>query len=300
MAGADLVAAGACLYVLLPPDSNVTFIQFLPTYLMAMVAVVLTHVPGGAGVLEVVILHLTTASPQNVFAALLCFRVIYYLLPLLLAAILFAFYEIRQQTNSGVLMNAGRWMRAFAPTIMAFAAFAGGMILCFTALIPTSPEQMLWMQTHVPAGVSVLAAALGGLSGVALLFYATGMVHRQTQSFKIVLCALVIGMLAVLLESFNWIVAILLAIIFLVTLSVRTRCRRPSSIWKLHLSPRWTIGGLGVILASAGVGLALHHPEMGHLFVVLATELLALAAIAYGYVKTAHLRKKTHEQKPHE
>ncbi|MFQ8738030.1 MAG: lysylphosphatidylglycerol synthase transmembrane domain-containing protein [Bilophila wadsworthia] len=85
VAGADLVAAGACLYVLLPPDAHVSFLQFLPTYLMAMVAVVLTHVPGGAGVLEVVILHLTTASPQAVFAALLCFRVIYYLLPLLLA-----------------------------------------------------------------------------------------------------------------------------------------------------------------------------------------------------------------------
>lgn len=41
VAGADLVAAGACLYVLLPPDAHVSFLQFLPTYLMAMVAVVL-------------------------------------------------------------------------------------------------------------------------------------------------------------------------------------------------------------------------------------------------------------------
>ena len=114
VAGADLVAAGACLYVLLPPDAHVSFLQFLPTYLMAMVAVVLTHVPGGAGVLEVVILHLTTASPQAVFAALLCFRVIYYLLPLLLAAVIFAIYEVRQQAiqESGVLHDAGRWMRA--------------------------------------------------------------------------------------------------------------------------------------------------------------------------------------------
>lgn len=108
VAGADLVAAGACLYVLLPPDAHVSFLQFLPTYLMAMVAVVLTHVPGGAGVLEVVILHLTTASPQAVFAALLCFRVIYYLLPLLLAAVIFAIYEVRQQAiqESGVLHDA--------------------------------------------------------------------------------------------------------------------------------------------------------------------------------------------------
>ena len=143
VAGADLVAA-ACLYVLLPPDAHVSFLQFLPTYLMAMVAVVLTHVPGGAGVLEVVILHLTTASPQAVFAALLCFRVIYYLLPLLLAAVIFAIYEVRQQAiqESGVLHDAGRWMRAFAPTIMASAVFGIGAILCFYVVLPVSPERL--------------------------------------------------------------------------------------------------------------------------------------------------------------
>ena len=142
VAGADLVAAGACLYVLLPPDAHVSFLQFLPTYLMAMVAVVLTHVPGGAGVLEVVILHLTTASPQAVFAALLCFRVIYYLLPLLLAAVIFAIYEVRQQAiqESGVLHDAGRWMRAFAPTIMASAVFGIGAILCFYVVLARQPR----------------------------------------------------------------------------------------------------------------------------------------------------------------
>ncbi len=100
VAGADLVAAGACLYVLLPPDADVSFIQFLPSYLLAMVLVVITHVPGGVGVLEVVILHLTTADPQGVFAALLCFRVIYYLIPLLLAALIYAVYEVRYQTQN--------------------------------------------------------------------------------------------------------------------------------------------------------------------------------------------------------
>lgn len=155
MAGADLVAAGACLYVLLPPDAHVSFLQFLPTYLMAMVAVVLTHVPGGAGVLEVVILHLTTASPQAVFAALLCFRVIYYLLPLLLAAVIFAIYEVRQQAiqESGVLHDAGRWMRAFAPTIMASAVFGIGAILCFYVVLPVSPERLAQIREWIPLGI---------------------------------------------------------------------------------------------------------------------------------------------------
>lgn len=93
VAGLDLVVAGACLYVLVP-NMSVSFIDFLPAYLLGMVAVVLSHVPGGAGVLEVVVLHLSTADKQGVLAALLCFRVIYYLLPLLAAAVIFVLYEV--------------------------------------------------------------------------------------------------------------------------------------------------------------------------------------------------------------
>ena len=85
--GVDLIAAAACMYVLLPDDLGIGFIDFLPSYLMAQVAVVLTHVPGGVGVFELVILHLThTPREQAVFAAVLLFRLIYFILPLLAAA----------------------------------------------------------------------------------------------------------------------------------------------------------------------------------------------------------------------
>jgi len=95
VAGLDLVVAAACLYVLLPADSGVSFLEFLPNYLLAQVAVVLTHVPGGVGVLEAVLLNLTHGIPtQQVFAGILVFRVVYYLLPLLVAAVMFGLYEI--------------------------------------------------------------------------------------------------------------------------------------------------------------------------------------------------------------
>ena len=47
VAGVDIVAAAACMYVLLPGDIGISFLDFLPSYLMAQVAVVLTHIPGG-------------------------------------------------------------------------------------------------------------------------------------------------------------------------------------------------------------------------------------------------------------
>ena len=87
VAGIDIVAAAACMYVLLPHDIGLSFMDFLPGYLMAQVAVVLTHVPGGVGVFELIILHLThTPNEKAVVAAVLLFRLIYYIIPLLAAA----------------------------------------------------------------------------------------------------------------------------------------------------------------------------------------------------------------------
>jgi uncharacterized membrane protein YbhN (UPF0104 family) len=97
VAGIDIVAAAACMYVLLPGELGISFPDFLPGYLMAQVAVVLTHVPGGVGVFELVILHLTqTAHTEVVFAVVLIFRLVYYILPLLSAVLLLLAYEIRR------------------------------------------------------------------------------------------------------------------------------------------------------------------------------------------------------------
>ncbi|MBP3730489.1 MAG: UPF0104 family protein [Mailhella sp.] len=96
VACADLIVAAACLFALLPDHSQITFADFLPSYLLAQVAVVLTHVPGGVGVLEVILMHIIHGvQPERLFGAILVFRVLYYLIPLLISAAMLFFYEFR-------------------------------------------------------------------------------------------------------------------------------------------------------------------------------------------------------------
>lgn len=96
VACADLLVAAACLYVLLPERSTITFADFLPNYLLAQVAVVLTHVPGGVGVLELILMHIIHGvNPKRLFGAILVFRVLYYLVPLLISLIMLFIYEFR-------------------------------------------------------------------------------------------------------------------------------------------------------------------------------------------------------------
>lgn len=308
VAGADLVVAGACLYVLLPPDVDVSFIQFLPSYLMGMVMVVLSHVPGGVGVLEVVILHLTTADPQGVFAALILFRAIYYLVPLIAAAAIFAVYEIRHQSSKavGVLHDAGRWMSAFAPSMIATAVFSCGTILLFASVLPISAEKLEAVRSMEPLVVMEVAHMVMALCGMMLLFLAPGLQHRKTMAFNSIVTALLLAFAGVLLWSMNWLVALVIVVTLCCVLPLRKRCRRPSSLWQLHLVARWLVPSLVVLVVAGGLGLTIHHsdPSDSRLWLLsnyaadaprlmrtLGAEAIVLFYLVIGYFRTAPLRR---------
>lgn len=89
----DWGLATAVLYTLVPTGDS--YFSFLNIYLLAMAAGVASSVPGGVGVFEtVMILLLADRVPGDaVLAALLAYRIIYYLLPFAIAAILLAAQE---------------------------------------------------------------------------------------------------------------------------------------------------------------------------------------------------------------
>ncbi|MCP5420546.1 MAG: UPF0104 family protein [Gammaproteobacteria bacterium] len=91
----DWVMASTVLYVLLPPSEALSFGFFLGVFLLAQTTALISHVPAGVGVFESVVLLLLSSyvpAPQ-IFGALLVYRVVFYLLPLLLAALLLGLYE---------------------------------------------------------------------------------------------------------------------------------------------------------------------------------------------------------------
>jgi uncharacterized membrane protein YbhN (UPF0104 family) len=83
---ADLCAAAAALYVLLPAGVDLNFTAFLAVYVLACILGVVSHAPGGIGVFEATMLHaLPGASQGSVLASLLLFRIVYYFVPFIAA-----------------------------------------------------------------------------------------------------------------------------------------------------------------------------------------------------------------------
>jgi uncharacterized membrane protein YbhN (UPF0104 family) len=99
IAAADMLVAACVLYALFPPVRG-GYLTVLEVYLVVYVLIVLSHVPGGWGVLEAGIMGLlqslqlvSDSEIGRVAAGIIVFRVIYFLLPLLFAALMIGWHE---------------------------------------------------------------------------------------------------------------------------------------------------------------------------------------------------------------
>lgn len=83
----DVICASAVLYLLIPGD--IPFTTFMMVYLLALATGVLSHIPGGVGVFEAIILSAfkDTVGEAPLVAAIVLYRAIYVLLPLVLACL---------------------------------------------------------------------------------------------------------------------------------------------------------------------------------------------------------------------
>lgn len=91
----EVCAAAAVLFVLLPGGHNLSFESFLAVYIVACLIGIASHAPGGLGVFEATMLIALSRLPfEHVLGALLLFRIIYYILPFILALVLLALNEM--------------------------------------------------------------------------------------------------------------------------------------------------------------------------------------------------------------
>ena len=82
----ELVGAAGIIFFALPAAANPGFLAVLGVFLASFSLALVSHAPGGLGVLEIAFLEGMPDAPQaNVVAALLVFRLLYLVLPFVFA-----------------------------------------------------------------------------------------------------------------------------------------------------------------------------------------------------------------------
>ncbi len=253
MATLDLLVASAVLYVLLPDSVSLSYWHFLAVYLLAIVTSFISQVPGGLGVLELVIIAMLQPSePHAVMGALLAYRAIYYLGPLLLGLLTFGLHEIWLQRIAarhaiGVL---GNWAPVIAPRLMAFAIFLGGVILLFSGATPAAEGRLAFIRRLLPLPVVELSHFLGSLIGVLLLVLARGLQRRIETAYFLTVVLLLGGIVVSLLKGLDYEEALLLSIMLAIFVPCRHYFYRQGALLTERFSAGWTIGLLGVIVCT--------------------------------------------------
>lgn len=93
----ELLAAAGIVYFALPEAGNPGYFIVLGIFLISFSVALLSHAPGGVGVLELVfIMALPDMDPADVLAALLVFRFFYLIVPFLIAIVILLVFERSQ------------------------------------------------------------------------------------------------------------------------------------------------------------------------------------------------------------
>lgn len=93
----ELIGAAGIIYYALPDVGNPGFMVILGIFLISFSAALISHAPGGLGVLELVfVMGLPEMNPADVIAALLVFRLFYLIIPFVIGLFIILFFERSQ------------------------------------------------------------------------------------------------------------------------------------------------------------------------------------------------------------
>lgn len=260
----DIGAAAAALYVLLPADVAPGFAVFLVLFVAAISAGVVSHAPGGLGVVEATMLiGLNAGTRPDVLAALVVFRLVYYVLPLVLACAALMLFEIdRVQARARITGRAYAVTRRIVPPIAATLVFLGGIVLLLSGNTPAIGERTGLLANILPLPFAEASHLLASLVGLLLIILARGLNRRIAFARVAAIALLLAGAAFSLLKGLDWEEALTLLIIAGVLYFNRHAFYRKGD-WRAFRPNRTWLALMGVALAALTlIGfLAFRHVE---------------------------------------
>ncbi len=254
----DLLLSCLTLFFLLPDYTQVPFFQFFSVYLVGIIIGMLSTVPGGIGVFESIMVVFLSGSIQasSLFGAMLIYRVIYYIGPLVVAMLLLAFVEVyRKKKFIKRIMNiVQRFMPDTIPIILAVLILVGGVILLFSGATPSILDRISVLAKFVPLPFIEVSHFISGIIGVNLLLCARGIQKKLDGAYFVSIILLSFGIIFSLLKGFDYEEAIFLGVVLILLIPNRKLFYRRTSLTSEPFSLNWILGISLIIISVVWFG----------------------------------------------
>jgi phosphatidylglycerol lysyltransferase len=239
----DWGLAAAVLYVLMPDALNNGFGHFLAIFVIAQIVGLISHVPGGLGVFEAVMLAGFGATGNAeltapILGALAAFRVIYYLLPLCTATVLVLQREARGLRRKSLLAP---WFTGLLPSFFAGLTLVSGAVLLFSGATRALPLRMAILREVLPLSVLEVSHLLASVIGMLLLILARGLQRRLDAAYWLTLVLLLAGAVFSLLKGIDYEEATLLILLAMALAPAHGLFYRRASLFSTTFSIGWIV-----------------------------------------------------------
>jgi phosphatidylglycerol lysyltransferase len=268
LAVVDLAISALVLWLLLPAGSPVSLLIFAGAYSTAMAAAVISHVPGGLGVFEsLLVLALPGVPAEQLIGSLLAWRAVYYLLPLLVATLLFGGQELRAQrsTLARIEQLAAAYISPIVPQVSGALVFVAGFSLLVTGATPSIDRRLSLLRDVLPLIVLEASHLASSVIGLALLILARALFRRVAAAYQVTIWLLAAGMIVALLRGLEFEQASILGLVLTVLWLGRRAFYRPAEIMAQRFTPAWIVSLAIVISTAVWIGFfAYRHVDYSH------------------------------------
>ncbi|TDW35716.1 phosphatidylglycerol lysyltransferase [Rhizobium azibense] len=249
----DIAASATVLYVLLP-QTAIAWPVFLAVYAIAVGLGVLSHVPAGLGVFETVIIA-SLGSAVNIDAvlgSLVLYRLIYHVLPLLIAVLAVSATEFRRFVDHPAASSIRRIGARLTPQLLSALTLLLGVMLIFSSVTPTPDQNLEFLASYLPLPIVEGAHFLSSLMGLALLVAARGLGQRLDGAWLVAVIAAVAALALSLLKAVALVEAVFLAFLISSLFVSRQLFTRHASLLNQTLTASW-MTAIAVICVGAVV-----------------------------------------------
>jgi len=254
----DWALAGAVLYALLPPGAP-SFLTFLGMFLVAILLGMVSHVPGGVGVFEglMVLLLRPYLSSGDLLPSLVVFRAVYYLVPLAIALVGLVIDEAWQRRGPMARAGAtlGQLAEEWTPRALGALTFVAGLVLLLSGATPAAEGRLALLHRFLPLGVIETSHFIGSIAGAALLVLSQGLARRLDAAWFISAVTLIVGIAASLLKGFDYEEATVLLAVLLVLWRAHPAFDRRAAFFDTRFAATWLVAVAGALIASVWLGL---------------------------------------------
>ena len=253
----DLAAAAAALWFLLP-RGGIDFFSFAAIFSAATALGVISGVPGGLGVFEVVmLLALRGMAPSNeIAAALLIYRGVYFIAPLMLAAAILAGFELRSASGrfgskAAERLSVGAGL--LAPIFLSAVTFAAGTMLVISGATPALDWRLAALQQVLPLWAVEISHLLATLAGVFLLFVARGLYHRLDGAWWLALMVALVNVVFSLTKGLAFGETAAMVFLLVLLLATRPQFTRRAAFMHQPFRLGWFVAIVVVMAGATGI-----------------------------------------------